>query len=121
MYGLAIYMKCEYKPYRYEERVGQFSIGDCEEEDNSSEISKYFEDIIALDVSMIDQLESAQEFRSDFINAAKETFWMTCTDKEHILTFNAVTDDKPVKYHLIYKQEIQSLFSFELKVSFQFH
>ena len=104
--ALSSYMKCEYKPYRYEERVGQFSIGDCEEEDNSSEISKYFEDIIALDVSMIDQLESAQEFRSDFINAAKETFWMTCTDKEHILTFNAVTDDKPVKYHLIYKQEI---------------
>ena len=103
---LSSYMKCEYKVYTYEEKVGEFSLGDCEDDDNSEEISKYFEDIIALDNAMIDQLENAQEFRMEFINAAKEAFWMTCPDKEHVLTFNAITDDKPVKYHLVYKQEI---------------
>lgn len=102
---LTEYTVGDYAPFIYEEIVGEFSLVSCDEP-GAEPIEGYFDDIIAYDKAMIDQLDAAREYKNEFINRAKEAFWMSCNDNEHVLSFSAVTEDRPVNYHLVYKQEV---------------
>lgn len=94
----------DYAPCKYEQIVGSYSIGQCDD-NNAERIDGYFDDIVAYDRAMIEQLELVVEYKNEFINLAKEAFWMSCDDNEHVLSFSAVTEDRPVNFHLVYKQE----------------
>lgn len=103
--SLSKYTIGDYAPFEYEEIVGDYSIRPCGEE-GAEPLDGYFDDIVAYDRAMIDQLDAAQKYKNEFINLAKEAFWMSCTYSEHVLSFSAVTEDRPVNYHLVYKQEV---------------
>ena len=93
----------DYYPYYYEEKVGSdITIAACENEEDLGA----FSNIVGINDAMISYLEETTELKMNFINAAKDAFWMSCTEESHTLTFRAVTDDKPVNYHLVYKEEV---------------
>ena len=45
------------------------------------------------------------DYRSKFIVAMKDAFWLTCPSEEKDLYFSATTDDMPVKFHIAYRTE----------------
>lgn len=100
---LLVYSKENYYPYEYEEKIGsEVALIDCDEDDSENSL---FVDIVNIDEAMVTTLNEIESIKNDFILGAKSTFYMTCTDNSHVLSFRAITDDKPVAYHLVYKEE----------------
>lgn len=103
--ALPKYMYGDYEPFIYVgEDASSITLSPCSESEDAN--GGVFSSIIGADEQMLEYITSLAQFKSDFIIAAKSAFWMTCSDSTNMLSYRVETEDRPVDYHLVYKEEV---------------
>lgn len=64
------------------------------------------DNIVDINKTIIALLDMVPEIKNSFIVDMKNAFMITCKGQNKMMTFSALTDDKPVEYNVVYRNEV---------------
>lgn len=69
-------------------------------------INSVFNSLYDINESIIDEINSVDELKTEFVDETKKAFQLNCDETPQNIFFTATTKNKPVIYHGVYKDEI---------------